>query len=114
MRQPLAFEPKDAPENMAAYEVVNLIDALEAFPSASLSWEQEPNDQGEVRGTWHFDVQACKHYISVASPYFKRALWSAVRSAELADDETYLAQKKAYADAMAKLTLEERRVLGLV
>ena len=87
------------------------ITALEEFEFVVLTFCRNDTDDG---GDWEIEIQGRgKLRIKANHRYFPNALWFADKMADAAAQEQAEKRKAAREAALAKLTTEERRMLGL-
>jgi hypothetical protein len=89
------------------------ITALEEFEFVEMLFVRNEDTDGDG-GTWQIEIQGSGTLrVRAAHPQFANALWFAVTMADAAAQEAVEQRKAAREAALAKLTTEERRMLGL-
>jgi len=99
-----------------AAAMLDLIRSLDQNDCVSIHWEIDvhaSNAAGEKVGEWDITIENGRNRVDVKHPEITNALWFAVQVADAKTGEAYQAQKAARAAALAKLTLEEKRLLNI-
>ncbi len=94
----------------------NTILGLGGYPYVSIHYEMDvrkSNALGESVGKWDVEIQVGRKCIKAEHEDIRNALWYVTTLASAVDDAEYERRKKAKSDALAKLTDEEKRLLGL-
>lgn len=96
-------------------EIRNAIVTLDQFACVDIHWERDGyDDDGNPRGEWEISIETNSGArIQSQHPEITNALWFATTMADAAVQAAYLQRKAARDAALAKLTTEERRMLGL-
>ncbi len=91
----------------------NVIGSLNGFSCVDIHFESDVNELGEERGQWEMTIETSRKQCRARHSHFLNALWFVFVHATAADDAAYLERENARAAAMAKLSTEEKRLLGL-
>lgn len=93
----------------------NLIVTLDQYSSVNIHWEFDRyTDYGDVEGKWSIAIYHGRNIYSSSASDVLEALYDVTTQAEKGIDEEYERKKQKKAQAMAKLSLEEQQLLGLV
>lgn len=99
-----------------ADELRNCLMTLHTFPCVDIHWEQNmdaSNALGEIRGKWEVNIVARSGTFRAEHSELTNALWFAFTCAEKYNDDEYERRSNLRQAALAKLTKEERKELGL-
>lgn len=94
----------------------NCLMSLDNFRAVSINWEMDvaaTNATGESCGEWTVEITTRRRTFTAKHSSLTNALWFAYTLADAADTEAYEQREKARADALAKLSPDERNALGL-
>lgn len=114
----LPQSPEDMPSafHNDANAIRNLIVTLNEFSFVSITWERDDRmtaETGETHGEWEVSIDTGRHQIRTNHPEITNALWYVTTLAEDHLENAYNQQKKAREAALAKLTPDELRLLGI-
>jgi hypothetical protein len=96
-------------------QIRNALVTLDQFACVDIHWERDGyDDDGNPKGEWEIAIET-NSGSRIKSQHFEitRALWFATQMADAAVQACYLQRKAAREAALAKLTTEERRMLGV-
>jgi hypothetical protein len=109
--------PNDMPPEWHndARQIRNALVTLDQFACVDIHWERDGyDDEGNPKGEWEITVETNSGLrIRSRNCEITHALWFATQMADAAVQACYLQRKDAREAALAKLTTEERRMLGL-
>ena len=94
----------------------NLMVTLNEHSCVTIEWERDhhlTNETGETHGEWNVMIDTGRRQIRAKHEEITNALWYASEIADAHMEAVYDARLKARADALAKLTDEEKRLLGV-
>ena len=96
-------------------QIRNALVTLDQFACVDIHWERDGyDDEGNPKGEWEIAIETNSGArIKSQHHEISNALWFATEMADAATQARYLERKAAREAALAKLTTEERRVLGL-
>jgi hypothetical protein len=114
----LPVSPNEMPHDLACdtNQVRTWMIGLSDFPYAQVNWEcnvAASNASGESVGTWEVEIHVNRRTITAKHEEIENALWFAITHANAVDDARYKHHEDTRKAALAKLTDEEKRLLGL-
>lgn len=93
----------------------NCLMSLDNFRAVDIHWEMDvatTNATGESCGQWTVEIETRRRSFTAKHESLTNALWFAYTLADAADTEAYEQREKARADALAKLSPDDRKALG--
>lgn len=110
--------PNDMPHEWHndAQAIRNAIMELDSFECVDLHWERDDhasNAAGEIVGEWELYISHGRSTIKAKHAEITNCLWFAVTMMDEQAQDAYKRQQDAKKAALAKLTPEDRRALGL-
>ena len=117
----LDFNGRGAEEMPSAFHndanaIRNLIVSLNQFSYVSITWERDNHmtaETGETCGEWEVSIDTGRRQIRTNHTEITNALWYVTTIAEDHLENAYNERKKARESALAKLTPDELRILGI-
>jgi len=89
---------------------------LNEYSCVSIDWERDDhmtNETGETHGEWNVMIDTGRRQIRATHEEITNALWYVTEIANAHLEAVYDARIKARAEALNKLTDEEKRLLGV-
>lgn len=99
-----------------ANELRSCLLSLGGFTSVEIYWETDvalSNAMGERHGKWMVVIETARNTIRGTHAELTNALWYASTLANAANSGEYERREQARKDALAKLSPEDRKVLGV-
>lgn len=97
-------------------ELRNILVSLDQFDCVDICWERDnaaSNACGETVGEWSVLIEDGPRTIRAKHTQVTNAIWYASTVAEAQHDEAYEKRQSGRAAALAKLTQEDRKLLGV-
>ncbi len=94
----------------------NIMVTLNEYSCVSIEWERDEHmtrETGETHGEWNVMIDTGRRQIRAKHEEITNALWYVTTIAEAHLESVYDARIKARAEALAKLTDDEKRLLGV-
>ncbi len=110
--------PNEMPSEFAtdARQIRNMIVSLDQNACVSIHWEIDPRASdaaGENVGEWNVLIENGRRRVETDHHDIVKALWFVTTIAAAQDNEEYVKREAARTAALAKLTTEEKRLLGI-
>ncbi len=114
----LPLSPNEMPSDWhnSPNQVRNCVVTLDQYSYVDLHWEhnhEASEATGENVGEWEVVIEDGPRRFRAKHPEITNALWFVTKLADSANTAAYDAQQKARAEALSKLTTDERRMLGI-
>jgi hypothetical protein len=117
MSEKLPTSPEQMPSSFDEGNTVrNCLIGLHTFCFVDISWEMDipaSNEAGESVGDWCVEIKVGRTTITGKNAHLPKALWFAYTLADAADSAEYEEREAKKKAARAKLTTEERKLLGI-